>query len=49
MAFVVNVEMAWTFVITVPILAIVVFGIIYWTIPMYRRAREIRSHYASRA
>ena len=39
MAFVVNVEMAGTFVITVPILAIVVFGIIYWTIPMYRRVQ----------
>ena len=39
MAFVVNVEMAWTFVITVPILAIVVFGIIYWTIPLYRRVQ----------
>ena len=31
--------MAWTFVITVPILAIVVFGIMYWTIPMYRRVQ----------
>ena len=40
MAFVVNVEMAWTFVITVPILAVVVFGIIYWTIPMYRRVQN---------
>ena len=39
MAFVVNVEMAWTFVITVLILAVVVFGIIYWTIPMYRRVQ----------
>ena len=39
MAFVVNVEMAWTFVITVPILAVVVCGIIYWTIPMYRRVQ----------
>ena len=39
MAFVVNVEMAWTFAITVPILAIVVFGIIYWAIPMYRRVQ----------
>ena len=39
MAFVVNMEMAWTFVITVPILAVVVFGIIYWTIPMYRRVQ----------
>lgn len=39
MAFVVNVEMAWTFAITVPVLAVVVFGIIYWTIPMYRRAQ----------
>ena len=39
MAFVVNVEMAWTFAITVPILAVVVFGIIYWTIPMYRRVQ----------
>ena len=39
MAFVVNVEMAWTFVITVPILAVVVFGIIYWTVPMYRRVQ----------
>ena len=39
MAFLVNVEMAWTFVITVPILAVVVFGIIYWTIPMYRRVQ----------
>lgn len=39
MAFVVNVEMAWTFVITMPILAVVVFGIIYWTIPMYRRVQ----------
>ena len=40
MAFVVNVEMAWTFFITVPILAVVVFGIIYWTIPMYRRVQD---------
>ena len=40
MAFVVSVEMAWTFAITVPILAVVVFGIIYWTIPMYRRVQE---------
>ena len=40
MAFVVNVEMAWTFAITVPILAVVVFGIIYWTIPMYRRVQD---------
>ena len=40
MAFVVNVEMAWTFVVTVPILAVVVFGIIYWTIPMYRRVQD---------
>lgn len=40
MAFVENVEMAWTFVITVPILAVVVFGIIYWTIPMYRRVQD---------
>ena len=40
MAFVVNVEMAWTFAVTVPILAVVVFGIIYWTIPMYRRVQE---------
>ena len=39
MAFVVNVEMAWTFAITVPILAVFVFGIIYWTIPMYRRVQ----------
>ena len=39
MAFVVNVEMEWTFAITVPILAVVVFGIIYWTIPMYRRVQ----------
>ena len=39
MAFVVNVEMAWTFAITVPILSVVVFGIIYWTIPMYRRVQ----------
>ena len=39
MAFVVNLEMAWTFAITVPILAVVVFGIIYWTIPMYRRVQ----------
>ena len=39
MAFVVNVEMAWTFAITIPILAVVVFGIIYWTIPMYRRVQ----------
>lgn len=39
MAFIVNVEMAWTFAITVPILAVDVFGIIYWTIPMYRRVQ----------
>mgnify|MGYP002741256343 FL=1 len=39
MAFIVNVEMAWTFAITVPVLAVVVFGIIYWTIPMYRRVQ----------
>lgn len=39
MAFVVNVEMAWTFAITVPVLAVVVFGIICWTIPMYRRVQ----------
>ena len=39
MAFVMNAEMAWTFAITVPVLAVVVFGIIYWTIPMYRRVQ----------
>ena len=44
MAFVVNVEMAWTFAITVPILAVVVFGIIYWTIPMYRRVQGQLDH-----
>ncbi len=45
--FVVNVEMAWTFVITVPILAVVSLDYLL-TIPMYH-ARKTRSHYASRA
>lgn len=39
MAFTVDVKAALVFVITIPLLSIVVFGIMLWTMPMYRRVQ----------
>lgn len=39
MAFTVDVKAAFVFVITIPLLSIVVFGIMLWTMPMYRRVQ----------
>lgn len=40
MAFTVNVQAAVVFVIVIPILFIIVFGIIYATLPLYRKVQE---------
>lgn len=40
MAFTVNTQAAFVFVIVIPILFIIVFGIIYATLPLYRRVQE---------
>ena len=40
MAFTVNVQAAFVFVIVIPILFVIVFGIIYATLPLYRRVQE---------
>ena len=40
MAFTVNVQTAFVFVIVIPILFVIVFGIIYATLPLYRRVQE---------
>ncbi|MBQ7841422.1 MAG: ABC transporter ATP-binding protein [Lachnospiraceae bacterium] len=39
MAFTVDVKAAWTFVVTIPLLSIVVFGIMLWTMPMYKKVQ----------
>lgn len=39
MAFTVDAKAAWIFVIAIPLLAVVVFGIMIWTMPMYRRVQ----------
>lgn len=40
LAFTVNAQAAMTFVVVIPILFIIVFGIIYATLPLYRRVQE---------
>ncbi len=40
MAFTVDVKAAFTFVVIIPLLIIVVFGIIFFTIPLYRKVQE---------
>ncbi|MBQ6094915.1 MAG: ABC transporter ATP-binding protein, partial [Lachnospiraceae bacterium] len=40
MAFTVDVEMAWIFVIAIPILAIIVFGIMLLTMPLYKKVQS---------
>lgn len=40
MAFTVNVQAAWIFVVTIPLLSIVVFGIMLLSIPLYRKVQE---------
>lgn len=39
MAFTVDVKAAFVFVVTIPLLSVVVFGIILWTIPLYRKVQ----------
>ncbi len=39
MAFTVDVEAALLFVVTIPLLSVVVFGIMLWTMPMYKRVQ----------
>ncbi|MCI5621686.1 MAG: ABC transporter ATP-binding protein/permease [Lachnospiraceae bacterium] len=39
MAFTIDVKAALIFVVTIPLLAIVVFGIMFWTIPLYRKVQ----------
>ncbi|MGN0341742.1 MAG: ABC transporter ATP-binding protein [Roseburia sp.] len=39
MAFTIDVRAALIFVVTIPLLAIVVFGIMFWTIPLYRKVQ----------
>lgn len=40
MAFIIDVKSALVFALTIPVLAIVVFGIMLWCIPLYKRAQE---------
>ncbi|MBP5734059.1 MAG: ABC transporter ATP-binding protein, partial [Lachnospiraceae bacterium] len=40
MAFTVDVDMAWIFVIAIPILAIIVFGIMLLTMPLYKKVQS---------
>ncbi len=39
MAFTINVRAAMIFVVTIPLLSIVVFGIMLWTMPLYKRVQ----------
>ena len=39
MAFTVDTKAAWIFVVTIPLLSIVVFGIMLWTMPLYKRVQ----------
>lgn len=39
MAFTVDVKAAFIFVVTIPVLSVVVFGIMLWTMPMYRKVQ----------
>ena len=39
MAFTVDTKAAWIFVVTIPLLSIVVFGIMVWTMPLYKRVQ----------
>lgn len=40
MAFTVNVKAAWIFVVTIPLLSIVVFGVMLITIPLYKKVQS---------
>lgn len=40
MAFTIDVKAALVFVVTIPLLSIVVFGIMLWSIPMYKKVQE---------
>ncbi len=40
LAFTVNAQAAMTFVVVIPVLFVIVFGIIYATLPLYRRVQE---------
>lgn len=40
MAFTVDAKAALIFVVTIPLLSIVVFGIMLWTMPLYKRCRR---------
>ncbi|MGN0344704.1 MAG: ABC transporter ATP-binding protein [Lachnospiraceae bacterium] len=40
MAFTVNIQAAFTFVVVIPVLFLIVFGIIYATLPLYKKVQE---------
>ena len=40
MAFAVNIQAAFTFVVVIPVLFLIVFGIIYATLPLYKKVQE---------
>ena len=40
MAFTIDTKAAWIFVVTIPVLSIVIFGIMIWCIPRYRMVQE---------
>jgi ABC-type multidrug transport system fused ATPase/permease subunit len=40
MAFVVNVKAAWVFVVAIPLLSVVVFGIMLYSIPLYQKVQQ---------
>lgn len=44
MAFTINVKAALIFVVTIPLLSIVVFGIMLWCIPLYKKVQQKLDH-----
>lgn len=44
MAFTINVKAALIFVVTIPVLSVVVFGIMLWCIPLYKKVQQKLDH-----
>lgn len=44
MAFFVNKKAAWVFVVVIPVLSVIVFGILFATMPMYKKVQERLDH-----
>ena len=44
MAFTINVQVAWVFVVAIPLLAVVVFGVMAYSIPLYKKVQKNLDH-----